>query len=217
MDRVFKALIVSVTGDHYKIVTLLVEDYCFACGQYLEVIDQSKTFIPLSIASSPTGLPHLKILFKPEKHNSESLLLQQLIRQKSIEVSSPKGDVRYPEDGQQILLIVKGTGISQALAMIEHTESAKSKPNIKLIWVSDEESISSTTEHFDCWLSLVDSTRLNEKDLSLWLKKNRTAISNPNCILTGDPDFVYSTRDNLANNQIALNSLQSDVFEYSSL
>ena len=216
MDRVFKALIASVTGDQYKIVRLLAEDYSFECGQYLEVIDQSKTFIPLSIASSPTGLPHLKILFKPEKHNSESLLLQQLIRQKSIEVSSPKGDVRYPEDDQQILLIVKGTGISQALAMIEHTESAKSKPNIKLIWVSDEESISSTTEHFDCWLSLVDSTRLNEKDLSLWLKKNRTAISNPNCILTGDPDFVYSTRDNLAKNQIALNSLQSDVFEYSS-
>ena len=216
MDRVFKALIASVTGDHYKIVTLLVEDYCFECGQYLEVIDQSKTFIPLSIASSPTGLPHLKILFKPEKHNSESLLLQQLIRQKSIEVSSPKGDVRCPEGDQQILLIVKGTGISQALAMIEHAKSAKSKPNIKLIWVSDEESINSTTEHFDSWLSLVDSTRLNEKDLSLWFKKNRTAISNPNCILTGDPDFVYSTRDNLANNQIALNSLQSDVFEYSS-
>ena len=29
MDRVFKALIASVTGDHYKIVTLLVEDYYF--------------------------------------------------------------------------------------------------------------------------------------------------------------------------------------------
>ena len=212
MDRIFKAKITSVTGDHYRIVKLVAGDYHFECGQYLEVVDQSKIFIPLSIASSPKILPYLRILFKPEKNNSDSLLLEQLVQQRTIEISSSKGNVRCPRDDQQTLLIVKGTGISQALAIIEHSRSAKSKYNIKLIWINGEESIGSAKEHFDYWLSQVDSVILHEKDLSLWLKKNRSSINSPNCILTGDPDFVYSTRDNLANNQIALNSLRSDVF-----
>ncbi len=215
MGRIFKTKIVSVTGDQYKIVTLLAENYHFECGQYLVVIDRSKK-IPLSIASSPIDLPCLRFVFKPEHNNSDSLLLEQLLRQKSIEVSSPKGKVRCPHDNQLLLLVAQGTGISQAIAFIDHLTTQFSNKNIKLLWVNNEEPSLAGAVNFDAWLSQVDSMIIHNEDLSLWLKQNRSSIINANCILTGDRDFVYWTKDKLTQNKIMLNSIQSDVFEYSS-
>jgi len=194
-----------------------VENYQFECGQYLAVIDAFKKHIPLSIASIPTDLPYLRIVFRPERNNPDSMLLDQLVQQKSIEISHPKGRVRYPRNHHQLLLIVKGTGISQALAIIDHSKAIHSTKDIKLLWVNNEGSIISRYQHFDSWLSQVDSMIFNDNDLSVWLKQNRSSINNANCILTGDPEFVYLTKKQLANNQIFLNSLQSDVFEYSPL
>jgi len=65
LDDIFKTKIISVTGDQYKTVNLFVENYQFECGQYLFVIDAFKNHIPLSIASTPTDLPYLRIVFKP--------------------------------------------------------------------------------------------------------------------------------------------------------
>ena len=194
-----------------------MENYQFECGQYLFVIDAFKNHIPLSIASTPTDLPYLRIVFKPEHNNSDSLLLEHLVGQNSIEISRPKGSVRYPRDNNQLLLIVKGTGISQALAIIDHSKAMRSKKHIKLLWVNNDDSIISASQHFVSWLSQVDSMIFNDNELSVWLEQNHSSINNANCILTGDPDFVYLTKDKLTNSQIFLNSLQSDVFEYSPL
>ena len=203
-----------MTGRKYRTITLSTENYIFSCGQYLDLIHPSGKKIPLSIASSPIALPNLRLVFKPESDNPDSQLLEKLIQERVVEGSSAKGKVRYPEDKNNLLLIAKGTGISQALGMLEHSKEVQAEKNIALLWVNQKTAEATVKEYFDVSSPNVDFQSLDERELSAWIAQSTLWIKNANCIVTGDPDFVYSTKNEIDRNHISLSSFQSDVLEY---
>lgn len=203
-----------MTGSEYRTITLSTENYIFSCGQYLDLIHSSGKKIPLSIASTPRALPNLRLVFKPESNNPDSQLLEKLIQEKVVKGSSAKGKVRYPENKNNLLLIAKGTGISQALGILEHSKETQAKKNITLLWVNQKTEEATVKDCFDVSSPNVDFHGLDEKELSAWIGQNTLWIKNANCIATGDPEFVYLTKNEIDRNHISLSSFQSDVLEY---
>ena len=131
-----------------------------------------------------------------------------------VQGSSAKGKVRYPEDKNTLLLIAKGTGISQALGILEHSKETQAEKKITLLWVNQKTAEATVKEYFDVSSPNVDFQGLNERELSAWISQSILWIKNANCIVTGDPDFVYSTKNEIDRNHISLSSFQSDALEY---
>ena len=138
MDRNFHFEVISNIAGRYRIATLCNDDFSFECGQYLNLVSLSGKEIPLSIASSPLDLPKLKVIYRPEFSNPDSLLLEEMLDQQTVDASSSLGSVRYPLDDKNLVLICKGTGISQAASMTEHCKLLSSPRKILLIWNTDD-------------------------------------------------------------------------------
>ena len=185
--------------------TLCNGEYFFECGQYITLLSLSGGAIPLSIATSPLKLPRLKIIYKPEPTNPDSLILHDLLQHQTVEGTSALGSVRCPQDSKNLVLICKGTGISQAAAMTEHCKLMSSPRRILLIW---------NAEGPETWFPFVDKIVSNKKELLKYLETQRDTIKDSHCIITGDPDFVYSAQSALLKLDISAASIQSDVFAY---
>ena len=79
MDRTFRFEVISNVAGRYHVATLYDGDFLFECGQYVNLVSLSGKEIPLSIASSPLDLPKLKIIYRPEFSNPDSLLLEKML------------------------------------------------------------------------------------------------------------------------------------------
>lgn len=178
------------------------------------MINANGTVIPLSIASSPLSLPKLRMIYKSDPNNPESILLDQHVRERKFNVSAATGKVCCPDDLRELILIAKGTGISQALAIAEHKAMTRSNKRIKLLWITSSAPTEITQETSRKLLSDLSLCLFTQAEYDAWFQENHGSLTNTNCVLTGDPEFVYSTMDRISKYKIESINVQSDVFEY---
>ena len=214
MDRNFHFEVISNIAGRYRIATLCNDDFSFECGQYLNLVSLSGKEIPLSIASSPLDLPKLKVIYRPEFSNPDSLLLEKMLDQQTVDASSSLGSVRYPLDDKNLVLICKGTGISQAASMTEQCKLLSSPRKILLIWNTDDSLEAQIKDSPETWFPSIDQIVSNHQGLQNYLETQRTTLNNAHCIITGDPEFVYTVHDTLLKHDFFTASIQSDVFDY---
>ena len=214
MDRTFRFEVISNVAGRYRVATLYGDDFLFECGQYINLVSLSDKEIPLSIASSPLELPKLKVIYRPEFSNPDSLLLEETLDQQTVNVYPPLGSVRYPQDDKNLVLICKGTGISQAASMTEHCELLSSTRKILLIWNTDDALETQAKDSPETWFPSIDQIVSNHQGLQNYLETQRNTLNNAHCIITGDPEFVYTVHDTLLSHDFLTASIQSDVFDY---
>ena len=215
MVKKFRFDIISNTPGRYRVATLHANDFLFECGQYIKIVSRSGKQIPLSIASSPLYLPKIKIIYRPEPGNPDSLLLDDLLGRETVEGTSPLGLVKYPLDNENLVLICKGTGISQAASMAEHCKLISSSREILLIWNTDKTLGAHEQDSPEIWFPPINQIISNHLDLLKYLETQRKTLKNAHCIITGDPEFVHAVHDLLSKHNFSTGSIQSDVFEYS--
>ena len=205
---------ISNVAGRYWVATLSNKDFSFKCGQYINLVSLSGREIPLTIASSPLNLPKLKIICKPEPFNPDSLLLNELLGQQTVEGTSPLGSVRYPHDNKNLVLICKGTGISQAASMTEHSKLLSSPRELLLVWNTDKTQEALEEDSPETWFPSIDQIVSNHQELRNYLETQRYTLKGSHCIITGDPEFVHTVNDVLLKNHFLVESIQSDVFDY---
>ncbi len=92
----------------------------FAAGQYLEIQHPSGARIPLSIASAPYQLPQLELHYRSTPGDALAPLLDDLLKARGeLDLRGPFGDVSVTAYAGPLLLVAGGTGISQALSILE--------------------------------------------------------------------------------------------------
>ena len=214
MVKNFRFEVISNSAGRYRVATLHNDDFLFECGQYINLISQTGKKIPLSIASSPLYLPKIKLIYKPEPSNSDSLLLEKLLSQKTVDGTSPQGLVKYPQDDKNLVLICKGTGISQASSITEHCKLTSTPREVLLIWNTDETLEAHVKDSPETWFPSINQIISNHKDLLNYLGTRRKTIENSHCVITGDPEFVHTVHAMLLKHGFSTISIQSDVFEY---
>ena len=214
MDRKFRFEVISNLAGRYRLATLSGNEFLFQCGQYINLVSLSGKEIPLSIASSPLELPKLKVIYRPEPSNPDSLLLKEMLEQQTVDASPPQGSVRYPKDEKHLVLICKGTGISQAASMTEHCKLISTPRKILLIWNTDTPLETQAEDSPETWFPLIDQIVSHHQELLNYLETQRSSVKGAHCIITGDPEFVYAVHDMLLKRDFLMASIQSDVFDY---
>ena len=137
-----------------------------------------------------------------------------MLDQQTVDASSSLGSVRYPLDNKNLVLICKGTGISQAVSMTEHCKLLSSSRKILLIWNTDDSLEAQIKDRPETWFPSIDQIVSNHQGLQNYLESQRTTLNNAHCIITGDPEFVYTVHDTLLKHDFFTASIQSDVFDY---
>ena len=214
MDKTFRFEVLSNLAGRYRVATLSNNEFFFQCGQYLNLVSPLGKEIPLTIASSPLELPNLKVIYRPEPSNPDSLLLEEMLDQQTVDTSSPQGSVGYPTDEKHLVLICKGTGISQAASMIEHCKLISTPRKILLIWNTDEPLGTQAEDSPETWFPSIDQIVSHHQELLNYLETQRNSLKDAHCIITGDPEFVYTVHDMLLKRGFFMASIQSDVFDY---
>ncbi len=117
------------------------------------------------------------------------------------------------------MLVAAGTGISQALSIIEHVDQLLSPPAVTLLWCVDTVDALYARDQLAglSWLSanyLVDDRRTPDNEGLVWLSEHLRTHTYARTLLCGGPSFVYAVVDHLRAEQ-RMAALESDVFAYS--
>ena len=215
------ARIQSITEQWAQIIRLeLEEPFQFTAGQYLEIEHPSGTRIPLSIASAPHRLPRLELHYRSTPGDDLAALLDGLLQKgRTLDLCGPFGDVIVTRPHSPLMLVAGGTGISQALSIIEHIDQLLSPPAVTLLWCVDTaEALYARGQLAGLsWLSanyLVDDRRTSDNEGLVWLSEHLRTHAYARTLLCGGPSFVYAVVDHLRAEQ-RMTALESDVFAYS--
>ena len=198
----------------------------FAAGQYLEIQHPSGVRIPLSIASAPHQLPQLELHYRSTPGDALAPLLDDLLKARgALDLRGPFGDVSVTAYAGPLLLVAGGTGISQALSILEHLEhlgrpTAQAHPYaVTLLWCADTVDAFYARERLAelPWLDancIADARKTQDNDGLQWLGEHLTANAYNRVLLCGGPPFVYAVVDHLKAQQLDV-TVESDVFGYS--
>jgi CDP-4-dehydro-6-deoxyglucose reductase, E3 len=190
-------------------------------GQYLYIVHPSGTRIPLSIASAPRRLPTLELHYRSTPGNPEAALLDELLarRNEPLQLDGPHGDVYVDQaTASELWLIAGGTGIAQAVAIVEHLRGLAQRKPVHLLWsVTSSEQLYCEAELRAApeWLDfrpLIDDPTSGNAAVH-WLAQLDTPPSG-RFVLCGGPGFVYAVADALHALGTPAAALQSDVFSY---
>ena len=198
----------------------------FAAGQYLEIQHPSGARIPLSIASAPHQLPQLELHYRSTPGDALAPLLDDLLKARgALDLRGPFGDVSVTAYAGPLLLVAGGTGISQALSILEHLEhlgrpTAQAHPYaVTLLWCADNLDAFYAQDRLAelPWLDancIADARKTHDNDGLAWLGEHLTANAYNRVLLCGGPPFVYAVVDHLKAQQLDV-AVESDVFGYS--
>jgi CDP-4-dehydro-6-deoxyglucose reductase len=205
--------------------------FAFEAGQYIEVMHPEGA-IPLSIASGPRQLPELHLHYRTTPGVAEARWMDELLaRARTLDIRGPLGDVRLPTAADALLLVAGGTGISQALSMIDELAARPPSYPVSLLWCVDQPSdlycANDLASLAGNWLdveSAVDASR-STANRGLARLRERARLCKlelaqgqsprePWVLLAGSPGFVYEAMDTLLDAGIGRHCLHSDVFAY---
>jgi CDP-4-dehydro-6-deoxyglucose reductase len=206
-----------------QVLTLTVdESFTFVAGQYLEVLHDDGTAIPLSIASPPERLPTLCLHYRStigavDAERMDELLLDST----SLRLRGPGGDVMLAaDDARPLLLVSGGTGISQALCLAAAQTDRHPNTTVVLLACADDprdlyfQDLLPPGDHFHANL-IADARRDRSNDALRWLAANAAGLAGETrVILSGGPPFVWAATDLLTESGVDRNRLESDVYAF---
>ena len=229
---VFPCRLLALAGMPVQRLTLeMPADFAFEAGQYVEVIHPEGS-IPLSIASGPRQLPELHLHYRATPGVAEAHWMDELLASsQTFDIRGPLGDVRLPTATDALLLVAGGTGIAQALSMIDELAGRPPSYPVSLLWCVDQQRdlycASDLAALAADWLDIeyvVDANRttanrglarLRERaHLSQLALTQGGRAGEPWVLLAGGPGFVYRAMDRLLDAGIDEHCLHSDVFAY---
>lgn len=206
-------------------LVLVPEQYIdYQAGQYLQLLVGDATPC-YSIANAPLGSRKYELHIR---HNSDNpldqCLLDELKRKGMIKLRAPFGvcDWKHLDPIKPILFIAAGTGFSPVHAMIEQLLALGDKRAFELIWGARLQSDLYLDEKVKQWQNHVQKfryesvlTQHNKKTLvSVVLSNHSLDLKDWQIIISGPFDMVYSTRDRLVEQGVALENLYSDAFQF---
>lgn len=213
----------SGNGATQRIVLEMPPSFSFRAGQYLSVLHAAGA-IPLSIASAPWRLPELHLLYRstpgiPEAEHMDRLLAGGA----ELTVSAAAGDVGLakPLTGP-VLLVAGGTGIAQALGLLDDLAAAPPAAPITLLWCANDHREFDLPTGFTGLTAprlaverIADPERsARNRGLARLAESARTTAFSGGIVLAGSPSFVYAATDVLTDAGADPALLQSDVFSY---
>jgi len=195
----------------------------FHAGQYLEIVHPSGAGIPLSVASSPLRLPELVFHYQSTRGSHDARLVDELLDAgRSLQLKGPGGDVFVnAETTSNLLLIAGGTGVSQALAIIDDLHLRQASNKVTLLCCADrvEDFYFKSLLHAQSkpWLTveyLADPRRTADNRAMRWLQAHAGEHLTDRILLCGGPPFVYAACDAVVAGGIKADNTESDVYAY---
>jgi CDP-4-dehydro-6-deoxyglucose reductase, E3 len=218
--EVHTARITSCTGSPVqRIVLQMPPAFHFAAGQYLQVIHPEGP-VPLSIASAPWRLPELHLHYRSTPGLAEAARMDALLAKADrLTVSAAAGDVT--EVPAPVLIVAGGTGIAQAMSLVDEFRVADPDDKVTLLWCVDRQEDAYLAEELAAlrapWLNLsivTDADRSADNRGLRWLREHAPEFVGLPVVLAGGPGFVYAAQDVLVEAGLEPGQMRSDVFAY---
>jgi NAD(P)H-flavin reductase len=194
-------------------------NFQFEAGQYLGVMHPNGTLIPLSIASAPTHLPVLELLYRSDLTSDTALAFDDLLRNStSLQVDGPFGNVtlRQVNPTQGLRIVASGTGIAQALGLVDALATAIKPISTEVLWATQIETPSSNRILAQQpWLQVTRcSSSALPAELATSVNQGANKAAEVKTVIAGPPDFVYQVCDTLLGVGVNQDSLAADAFAY---
>lgn len=181
------------------------------------------TLIPLSIASAPIRLPVLELLYRSDLTSDTALAFDDLLRNStSLQVDGPFGDVtlRQVNPTQGLRIVASGTGIAQALGLVDALATAIEPTPTEVLWATQIQTPSSNRilaeqpwlQVTRCSSSALPTELVQSVDQGL--NQNAGNTAGVKTIIAGPPDFVYQVCDVLLEAGVSQDNLAADAFAY---
>jgi CDP-4-dehydro-6-deoxyglucose reductase, E3 len=204
------------------------DGFTFLAGQYVTVVDADDKPIPFSVASSPTRLPALELQFFPQPGSDAADAMCRLLEHEPrLTLDGPAGDVTLSgPTSQPLALVTSGTGIAQALAMVEFLATVDQRMPVYVYWhVAEVGALYCDHDwrrldaargwlHYCPLVGTVAGASADAAIMRDWLDAERPVLTVADVVLCGSPEFVHGVSDGLRGLGIASSSLRSDVFAY---
>lgn len=176
--------------------------------------------VPLSIASGPSRLPNLELIYRSDQTSDTALAFDDLLsRSTSLEVDGPFGDVTLKQikPKQALRIVASGTGIAQALSLVEALTNRPTPPRTEVLWATKIRTPS--TDRLLQTQPWLDVTRCNSADLNASLmhsvaQREEQADAFVQTVIAGPPDFVYQVTDLMLAAGVGQEDLAADAFAY---
>jgi CDP-4-dehydro-6-deoxyglucose reductase, E3 len=221
--RTFSARIRSRTGAPVqRIVLEMPASFHFHAGQYIQVMHPDGP-IPLSVASAPWRLPELHLHYRSTPGLIEAIRLDELLAANDrLEITEPAGDVvlATPLPGA-VLIVAGGTGVAQALSLIDDFRGAGPGAPVTLLWCVDQPEDAYLAKDLEAiealWFKpviIADANRTPANRGLAWLRRHGTGFHGRPVVLAGGPGFVYAALDALVDAGLNPGQMLSDVFAY---
>lgn len=176
------------------------------------------TLVPLSIASAPTTLPFVELMYRSDLTSDTAVAFDDLLRTgTSLHIDGPFGDVTLANVNptQGLRIVASGTGVAQVLSLVEELSNAPTALPTQVLWATQIQTPSSNRLLKDQpWLAI---TRCNSRELPakmLVSVEQSKSADEVKTIIAGPPDFVYQVTDILLAAGVSQDSLAADAFAY---
>lgn len=206
----------------------------FYAGQYLSLLAQQDSpaqstdaEVSFSIASPPHHLPDLELHYGPTIGNPDVVRMERLLSRPQIRVSAPRGSCWFEDNqlAQPVLLISAGTGIAQALSVVQHRAQLNSPEPLHLYWgvrLSEQLYIHDVLQemaHTHSWLHYVpviseENTTAYRRGLVADAVLADGLSLGTEVMICGGPAAVYGIFDRLTAAGMNPARAHSDVFSY---
>lgn len=211
------------------------EQVSFAAGQYLQIIMPSGEACSYSIASSPRQpeLLELNILETPDQL-SAGRVLTLLQSGYPITVELPLGDCYLPDDlspipDVPIVLVAAGTGFAQMKSMLLELFARKVPNPVHLYWGNKQAAGFYDKDQLEDWHQLHPNFYYHlvvsdAQESCQWLGREGLlyetihqdfdSLEDCRLCISGSPNMVYATLDELIKHGLKEDNAYSDVFSY---
>ncbi|MBM4202739.1 MAG: hypothetical protein FJ194_01120 [Gammaproteobacteria bacterium] len=194
----------------------------FAAGQYLNVVHPDGERIPFSIATPPSRLPQLELHFQPTPGHPQSALMEDALKGDSLRIEGPfGGTVLDKAKHTSLLFVCAGSGVAQALSMIESVPDESNRNfEIKVLWCCENVSATYVLKRFQALGAevsknlCVDPVRNSGSAGFRQLRHLVVSTSPFDAFLCGSPGFVWAVTDVLIGLGCSASNLHSDVYDY---
>ncbi|MEH6470700.1 MAG: NAD(P)H-flavin reductase [Halopseudomonas sp.] len=225
--------ITQLTDGIYRVQLLLNDPVQHLAGQYLELLLDSETAVPYTIASAPCSLPVLELQIQDQGQGSLSSQVVQLFKtQSQVQVRLPLGDcyLDQPLDDAELplIFIAAGTGFAQMKALIEHALAQQMTNPLHLYWGVREAEHLYGHELIDHWQRCHPqfhfhpvvsdpvgddwSGRIGPVHESVM--EDFAQLEQAQIYVCGSPAMVYAVEDDFRLRGMGDGQMQSDVYSY---
>lgn len=227
--KTIKAQVKRIAPLTDSIVQIILEPDEFVpyqAGQYLQILSNDEV-LSYSIANAPLGSHQYELHIR---HSRENLCNQSLFAHikahGSVILQLPFGEcsINHLNVKSPILFIAGGTGFAPVKAMIEQLLISDDSRPFELFWGARSQSDLYLDEKVRSWQAHVSrfkyfsllSEGSTESLASFVIANHLKDIAEWQIVISGPFDMVYSTRDVLVNNGVAIDHLFSDAFSFES-